>query len=142
MSEAQLFAYRGDWLFAEIMTDQVFFLTKNYCVRCEKFKALLERFRVGRTTADDAEKMMKIHHVFYMFDKEIKDKIENHDRKMWLFSNNNDVTKKNVDKLVKISKRNKLPVARLYCWYDRNKKQPIQYRYFFPTGFCYLLVRF
>jgi hypothetical protein len=38
------------------MTDQVFFLTKNYRVQCKKFKGLLEHVRVGRTTADDAEK--------------------------------------------------------------------------------------
>ena len=29
MSEAQLFAYQGDWLFTEIMTDQDFFPQKN-----------------------------------------------------------------------------------------------------------------
>ncbi len=29
MSEAQLFAYHGDWLFIEIMTDQVFFFHKK-----------------------------------------------------------------------------------------------------------------
>ena len=69
MTEAQLFAYRGDWLFTEIMTDQVFFLTKEYCVWCEKFKTLLERVRVGHTTSDDAEKMMKLHHVFYKINK-------------------------------------------------------------------------
>ncbi len=56
MSDAQLFAYRGDCLFTEIMTVQVFFLTKNYRMRCKNFKGLLERVRVGRTTADDAEK--------------------------------------------------------------------------------------
>ncbi len=67
------------------------------------------------------KKMMKLHHVFYKVDKEFKDKIQNHDQTIWLFSNNNDVKKKNVDKLVKISKINKLPVARLNCWYDTNK---------------------
>ena len=91
-------------------------------MQCEKFKGLLERVRVGRTTADDAKEMMKLHHVFYKVDKEFKDKIENHERTMWLFSNNNDVRKKNVDKLVDISKRYKLPVARLFCWFDTNKK--------------------
>ena len=30
MSQAQLFAYQGDRLFTDIMTDQVFFLTKNF----------------------------------------------------------------------------------------------------------------
>ena len=123
MTQAQLFAYRGDWLFTEIMTDQVFILTKNYRVQCEEFKALLERVRVGRTTSDDAEKMMKLHQVFYRVDKEFKDRIENHDRTMWLFSNNADVRKQNVEKLAETSKANNLPVARLNCWYDTNKTQ-------------------
>ncbi len=60
------------------MMDQVFFLTKNYPVQCKKFNALLEHVRVGCTTSDDAEKMMKLHHVFYKVDKEFKEKIENH----------------------------------------------------------------
>ncbi len=68
MSEAQLFPYHGEWLFTEIMTDQVFFLTKNYRVWSKKIKRLLEHVRVGRTTPDDAEKMMKIHHIFYKVD--------------------------------------------------------------------------
>jgi hypothetical protein len=104
------------------------------------FKGLLERVRVGRTTADDAEKMMKLHHVFYKVDKEFKDKVENHEKTMWLFSNNNDVRKKNVDKLVEISTRNKLPVARLNCWYDTNKKQGGKERRVYRSHFdskCY-----
>ena len=59
---------------------------------------------------------------------------------MWLFSNNNDVRKKNVDKLVKISKRNKLPVARLNCWYNTNKKQSGKERRAYTSHFdskCY-----
>jgi hypothetical protein len=48
---------------------------------------------------------MKMHHVFYKVDEEFKDKIQNHEGTMWLSSNNNDVRKKNVDKLVKISKK-------------------------------------
>ena len=42
---------------------------------------------------------------------------------MWLFSNNVDVRKNNVDKLVSTSKTNEVPVARLDCWYDTNKLQ-------------------
>ncbi len=42
---------------------------------------------------------------------------------MWLFSDNNEVMKKNVDKLVKISTRNKLSVVRLNCWYNTNEKE-------------------
>ena len=83
----------------------------------------MERVRVGRATEEDADKMMKLRHVFYSVDKEFKHKVENHEKTMWLFSNNNDVRKKNVDKLVEVSANNNLPVARLKCWYDTNKKQ-------------------
>ena len=94
MSEAQLFACQGDWLFTDIMTDQVFFLTQNFRVRCKIFKHLLERVRVGSATEEDADIMMKLHHVFYRVDTEFKHKVENHKKTMWLFSNNNDVRKK------------------------------------------------
>ena len=84
--------------------------------------------------------MMKLQYVFYKVDKEFKDKIENHERTMWLFSNNNDVRKKNVDKLVEVSTNNKLPVARLKCWYDTNKKQGGKERGIYKSHFdsnCY-----
>ena len=90
------------------MTDQIFFITKVFRVQCKKFKALLQRDRVGHTADDDAENMMKLHHTFYRVDKEFKDKIENHERTMWVFSKNNHVRKKNIDKLIKILKANKL----------------------------------
>ena len=51
------------------------------------------------------------------------------------FSNNNDVRKKNVDKLVKISKANKLPLARLDCWYDTNKTQSGKERHVCTSNF-------
>ena len=123
MTEAQLFSYRGDWLFTDIMTDRVYFLSKNYRVACEKFKGILERVRKGRATSSDANKIMKLHHVFYKSDSTFKDEIENHEKTMWLFSNNADVRKKNVEKLVSTSKTKEVPVARLDCWYDTNKLQ-------------------
>ena len=80
MTPAQLFAYRGDWLFTEIMTDKVYFLTKNYRVQCEEFKALLERVRKTRATQDDAAKLMKLHYVFYRNNADFKQNVENHDK--------------------------------------------------------------
>ena len=77
---------------------------------------------------------------FYKVDKEFKNNIENHKKTMWLFSNNNDVRNKNVDKLVKISKRNNLPVARLNYWYDTNKTQSGKERRVYTSHFdskCY-----
>ena len=94
MTEAQLFAYRGDWLFTKVMTDQVYFLTKNYRVRCEHFKALLERVRKGDTTHDDATKLMKLHTVFHRNNSAFKKDVEDADHTMFLFSNNIEVRKK------------------------------------------------
>ena len=123
MTEAQLFSYHDAWLSTDIMTDRVYFLSKNYRVACEKFKGILERVRKGRATSNDANKIMKLHHVFYKSDSTFKDEIENHEKTMWLFSNNADVRKKNVDKLVSTSKTKGVPVARLDCRYNTNKLQ-------------------
>jgi hypothetical protein len=64
MTRAQYFSYRGDWLFTEVMCQKVYFLTKNYRVKCERFKEVLERVRVGKPTRDDAHHIMKLHHTF------------------------------------------------------------------------------
>ena len=85
MTPAQLFAYRGDWLFTEIMTDKVYFLTKNYRVQCKGFNALLERVRKTHATQDDAAKLMKLHYVFYRNNAKFKQNVENHDKTMWIF---------------------------------------------------------
>ena len=85
MTKAQYFSYRGDWLFTEVMCENVYFLTKNYRVKCEQFKGILERVRVGKPTRNDADHIMKLHHTFYRSDKRFKDKIENHKKTMWLY---------------------------------------------------------
>lgn len=117
------FSYRGDWLFTKVMCENVYFLTKNYRVKCEQFKKLLERVRVGRPTDEDAHHMMKLHHHFYRLDAKFKDKIENHKKTMWLFSKVQQVQNKNRDMLVETSKKNQVPVAKLDCWYDTFKTQ-------------------
>ena len=109
MTPAQLFAYRGDWLFTEIMTDKVYFLTKNYRVQCEEFKALLERVRKTRATQDDAAKLMKLHYVFYRNNADFKQNVENHDKTMWLFSNNADVREKMLTSLLRPPRQRKFP---------------------------------
>ena len=123
MTKAQYFSYRGDWLFTEVMCENVYFLTKNYRVKCKHFKEILERVRVGKPTRDDADHIMKLHHTFYRSDTKFKDKIENHRKTMWLYSKNKQVAEKNRDKLVETSKNNCVPVARLDCCYGTNKTQ-------------------
>ena len=123
MTRAQYFSYRGDWLFTEVMCQKVYFLTKNYRVKCERFKEVLERVRVGKPTRDDAHHIMKLHHTFYRNDKKFKERIENHKKTMWLYSKRKQVADKNRDKLIETSNRDKVPVARLDCSYDTNKTQ-------------------
>lgn len=94
MTKAQYFSYRGDWLFTEVMCENVYFLTKNYRVKCKHFKEILERVRVGKPTRDDADHIMKLHHTFYCSDTKFKDKIENHRKTMWLYSKTNKLRKR------------------------------------------------
>ncbi len=59
---------------------------------------------------------------------------------MWLFSNNANMRKKNVDKLVKTSKTNKVPVSRLDSWHGTKKKQNGKERRAYQSHFdskCY-----
>ncbi len=123
MGRALTFAYRGDWLFTEVMTEQVYHLTKNYRVKDEHFKELLGRVRVAKHTEEDAKHIIKLHHSYYRVDKKLKKKIENHRKTMFLYSKTRQVADKNRDKLIETSKRKKVPVARMDCWYETNKQQ-------------------
>ena len=123
MSPAQLLAYQGSYLFADVMTENVFCLTKNYRVKCEKFKELLHRVRLGKPTKEDADNIMKLHTTFYDTDKAFTERITNHKKTMYLYTNNKDKDAKNSEKLVETSKKNDVPVARLDCWYETNKLQ-------------------
>ena len=105
------------------MTDKVYFLTKNYRVQCEEFKALLERVRKTRAAQDDAAKLMKLHYVFYRNNADFKKKCGKPRQDHVAFFKQCRCKEKNVDKLVETSKTNKVPVARLNCWYDINKTQ-------------------
>ena len=123
MNAQQYFSYRGDWLFTEVMTENVYLLTKNYRVQCKKFKRLLERVRKGMPSKDDAEELMRLHHTFYKTDKEFTSLIEKDEKTMWLFSDNPSVKAKNAERLVATSNDNKVPVARLDCHYGTKKLQ-------------------
>ena len=72
MTKSQYFSYRGDWLFTKVMCKNVDFLTKNYHVKCEQFKGILEQVRVGKPTRNDTDHIMKLHHTFYPSDKKVQ----------------------------------------------------------------------
>ena len=128
MTGAQLLAYHGDWLFTEVMTDKVYFLTKNYRVKCKEFEQILDRVRKGNANYEDAKRLMKNHRTFYKHDKDFQAHVENNDKTMWLYSTNNDVREKNVEKLVQTSESRKVPVAKLQCHFETNKLQGEQTR--------------
>ena len=124
MTSAQLLAYRGGVLFTEVMTQDVYFLTKNYRVSCKKFRNLLGRVRKGRPSNEDAQQIMNLHlHFYENSDPDFVATIENDEKTMWLFTNNADKDEKNVKKLVETSKNNKVPIARMDCSYESNKLQ-------------------
>ena len=123
MKDSQLLAYKGGILFTEVMTESVYCLTKNYRVKCKRFKQLLERVRVGRPNKQDAESIMNLHLFHYDSDKEFMSVLENSNKTMYLFTNNADKDDKNVEKLVQASKNGDVPVARIDCWYDTIKLQ-------------------
>ena len=123
MTSSQLLAYGGQVLFTEGMTESVYCLTKNYRVACKQFKDLLGRVRIGKPSNDDAKKIMNLHMHHYRADKDFVNLVENGEKTMWLFTNNADKDAKNAEKLVETSKRLKVPVARLDCWYDTNRLQ-------------------
>ena len=113
MTQTQLFAYHGDWLFTEVITDRVYSLTKNFRVQCEKFKSLLERVRKNRTTEEDAEKSMKLHYGFYRHNEYFKQNIEHHKKTMWLFSGNANVRRKMSTSLSKLLSQGRFPLQGL-----------------------------
>ena len=124
MTSAQLPAYRGGVLLTEVMTQNVYLLSKNYRVASEKFRNLLARVRKGMPTKEDAKEIMNLHLHFYdNSDPDFVRSIESDEKTMWLFTNNAFKDEKNVKKLVETSKDKKVTIARMDCWYKSKKLQ-------------------
>lgn len=120
---SQLLTYQGTHLFVNVMTQSVFMLHENYRVKCPKFRNLLARLRIGKPTDYDAREIMKLHINNYEGDHNFMNSIQNSTETMWLYANNADKETKNNEKLVDTSKRDRVPVAMLDCYYDSNKEQ-------------------
>ena len=120
MSASQLLEYQGSFLFINVMTESVFALNKNYRVKCEKFRSLLGRLRVGEPNHEDAKILMSLHRSANppCIPKDIDNK-----RCMYLFANNSEKLKKNNEKLISTSKQDGVPVARMDAWFESNKLQ-------------------
>ena len=106
------------------MTENVYFLSKNYRVSSPKFRDLLARVRKGMPTKEDAKKIMNLHLHFYdNIDPDFVRSIESDKKTMWLFTNNASKDEKNIKKIVETSKCKKVPIACMDCWYASNKLQ-------------------
>ena len=58
LSTTQLLCQWGSFLFTHVMTESVFFLSKNYRVKSKHFRHLLARLRTEESTLDDAKKIL------------------------------------------------------------------------------------
>ena len=110
-------------MFIEDMTQNVFLLNRNYRVKDEECKAILSRLRTGDSTDKDADRLMGLHFFNHDGDDEWKQMIENHPKTMWLYARNEEKDNKNIERLVKLSRERKVPVARLECQWISNRVQ-------------------
>ena len=95
----------------------------NYRIEDEECKAILSRLRTGDSTDEDADRLMGLHFFYHDRDDEWKQMIVNHPKTMWLYARNKEKDKKNIERLVKLSREKKVPVARLECQWISNRVQ-------------------
>jgi len=112
----QICDYEGVKILTEIMTQKVFFLTKNFRTTKPEDNELMSRLRVGEPTQEDADRLMDLHLMRYP--DEYVEKLENDPRCLWVYAKRKDMQAKNMEMLVKTHQRNKSPVARLNCVFD------------------------
>jgi hypothetical protein len=115
---SQVCDYEGTNILANMMTKYVFFLTKNFRALDKDDDALLSRLRVGEPTEEDADRLMNLHISHYSPD--FITELENDPKCLWAFAKRHDMNLKNTEMLVKTSRRNNTPIARLRCQFDSN----------------------
>ena len=118
---AQLITKWGTYLLTQVMTETVFYLSKNYRVKSKDFRKLLGRLRVGEATEKDAERIVNLHLTYYEQDETFMTNLKQNCKTMWLYARNEDKDNTNLDMLIQTSKNNKMPVARLACHYETNR---------------------
>lgn len=114
----QICEYEGYRILAEMMTEEVFMLTKNFRTSDEEDSNLMNRMRVGDQTTEDAERLMNLHTFYYP--KSFMNEIEDDPKTLWAYAKRDDMNKKNVDMLVKTQETRKVPIARLKCRFENN----------------------
>jgi hypothetical protein len=108
---AQLLSQWGTYLFTQVMTESVFHLHKNYRMKSKEFQNLLARLHIGESTAEDAQRITKLHLIYYKQDNTFMTNLKHDPKTMWLYAKNDNKDKTNLDMLKQTSKKNKVPVA-------------------------------
>jgi len=121
-TNVQLMEELGHTFLIEDLTENVFMLKENYRTKKDpEYGAMLERLRVDKCTPQDAERFMK-QCIHYQTDAN-RVRIENDTRTIWLYTRNQEKNQKNLEKLVELSNRTKVPIARLQCQWSSNRCQ-------------------
>lgn len=120
--DEQAARHRGDHLFTTVMTEDVFELTKNMRVTGDSrdFQQLQGRLRIGEQNESDAEKLTNLG--LNKYDDEFIRHLESDEGTMWLYAKNADKNEQNLRKLKETSKSMHVPVARINCHYESNRK--------------------
>ena len=80
----------------------------------KKIKDIFARLQVGQPAEQDANHIIKIHHIIYRNNKILGGGIENYKKTMWLFSKRREVDDKNRDKLIETSENNNVDLHTLH----------------------------
>ncbi len=102
---SQLICQRGSYLFANVMSETIFTLNKNYRVKNKEFSDLLGRLRTGEPTERDAEIISNLHIGLYESDIALMDYLKNNKKTMWLYARNAEKEHKNQEMLIHTSKK-------------------------------------
>ena len=122
--DQQLLINIGNELFINDLTQDVFSLTMNYRSRADpEWAKILDRLRVGCSTEKDAERLLKQYMNHHRSDEAWMQGIEDDPSTIFLYTQNFEKNIKNQEKLVKLSQKDNVPVARLQCKWQSNKNQ-------------------
>lgn len=114
----QICEYEGCRILIEMMTEEVFMLTRNFRTADKDDSDLMNRMRVGEQTMEDADRLINLH--LSNYPPSFMEKIEDDPKTLWAYAKRDDMNKKNVDMLVKTQKKREVPIARLRCQFRSN----------------------
>jgi hypothetical protein len=123
-SGKMLARHRGDMIFINHMTENVFELTKNLRVteESEDFQDTLQRLRVAEQNCKDTELLLRLNiSQEGAYTEEFIQKLNNDPKTLYVYATNEPRMAKNRQKLQQISRQFGVPVARIHCHYESNR---------------------